>query len=251
MRDLEFSLESEVELARRPKGAQENTTGPSSLFINGGTEKKDVTSSFISSCNESKREIGLDERTECTVAPEGHRSPEKKSCFQKDAGVSEEEGEKESSSDLLSPQRVRKEGAKYESTKHSAKPPLSGKKNTGRKKDTPKEVAASRRGTVALQKTIPLTRKGKKEEEKRSSDEYWHKKVQQIIQEKKKGLERLSKKHAECMQLMKGNQILTTLVLEQADIIDSLKLKLQRAQTLAMGGRKSVELSSALKRRHS
>ena len=104
---------------------------------------------------------------------------------------------------------------------------------------------------MALQKTIPLTRKGKKEEEKRSSDEYWHKKVQQIIQEKKKGLERLSKKHAECMQLMKGNQILTTLVLEQADIIDSLKLKLQRAQTLAMGGRKSVELSSALKRRHS
>ena len=50
---------------------------------------------------------------------------------------------------------------------------------------------------------------------------------------------------------MKGNQILTTLVLEQADVIDSLKLKLQRAQAIMSGDRKEVVLSSSLKRRRS
>ena len=50
---------------------------------------------------------------------------------------------------------------------------------------------------------------------------------------------------------MKGNQIRTTLVLEQADVIDSLKMKLQRAQSLMSGDRKEVVLASSLKRRRS
>ena len=96
-----------------------------------------------------------------------------------------------------------------------------------------------------------MSRHKKREGLEGRSDEYWKKKVQALFEEKKKGLERLSKKHAECVELMKGNQILTTLVLEQADVIDSLKLKLQRAQAIMSGDRKEVVLSSSLKRRRS